>query len=324
MTPPTLARSARGALLGLALGFSLALLCRAAPPRAPAGPVATWVADRNGQRVVGLDPDLFVVADVGLRWPVALAPREDGGAWVVEAAAGGPLGAHALVRLDAIGRVVEGPHPLPPLLDLAPLDGDAALVLTGGDPPQLQRASAGEGLRLLAGFPGAMCVAGEDGAGLVGTADGRLVPIDLERGATGAAVAVGLVIGDLAPGPGGVGWWVLDVGAGGRLVRLDEGLATTWSVDVGFNPQSLGPHAREERVWLASTNEPHAARYGPGGVVELVLPELPLAGLDRSACLDDGGVLLLSHGAVLRFDGGGAALPGQGGFSFLADVARVR
>jgi hypothetical protein len=58
-------------------------------------------------------------------------------------------------------------------------------------------------------------------------------------------------------------------------------------------------------------------------VVEIEAQNLPAPALDRSVAWRDGGALLLSPGAILHVDASGALAPGQGGFAWLADAARV-
>lgn len=329
LLPPRLVPPLLLSALGLLTGYLAAGLGRAAPPRPTDGVVRAWVADRSGGRVVGLDQELLVAAEVVLPWPVAVAPRTGGGAWVVSAEEGRPLGPHALRRIDASAAVEGPPAVLGMLVDLADLDGHDALLLDRAADPQaaptirLLRASAGVAPRLLAQVDGGRCLAARGDEVLVATGDGRALLFDAVTGAPRGEAAVGGVALDAARGPGGDGWWVLDGTQGGRLLRLADDLELQWEQLVLNQPTRIGAHPREERVWLASATEPHALRVGPGGAIELVLPALPLAGVEASLCLDDGGALFAAPGAVLRYDGAGAAQPGQGGFAFLVDVTRA-
>jgi hypothetical protein len=283
--------------------------------------VAAWVADRDGGRAVALGPRLERVRAVALHHPVRVAARADGGAWVVEARAGSPVGPHALTRLAEDGRAATPPLSLGPVLDLACLDGEDALAveLASGS---VVRVDAAGSARTITTVSGATAVTGRAERALVGADDGRLVLFD--AGPVPALLAVrdvGGEIGDVRPGPTAETWWALDV-AGGQVLLVDDDLDPIWTRSAGVAALHVAPVAREERVWLIDANEPHALRYGPTGALELSVADLPLGGLDRGAATGDGGLLLIAPGAVLRLDGDGRLVDSQGGFDFLTDLSR--
>lgn len=317
--------------LGLVLGLTAAGIChgggQGVPAQSSPGPPYLWVADRDGHRVVALSEDLHPTACAELRWPVDVASRADRGAWALSAREGSPLKAHELVRLSAGGAIVAS-VPLGAVLDLAALDGGDALVLEWAAPAaggsRVLRVAADGAVSLLGQVAGALTLAGTADRVLVAGEGGRAVLLSAQPGGgvLGRALLDG-EIGDVAPGPAGEGWWALDVTGGARLLRLDRDLAPRWIQPVGLHALHLAPHAEEERVWIADTTQPLARRYGPGGALELEVPEVALSGLDRGASEDGGGVLLTAPGAVLRLDALGAPLPAQGGFQFLVDLDRV-
>ena len=100
-------------------------------------------------------------------------------------------------------------------------------------------------------------------------------------------------------------------------------LEREWSAPTGLAALQLAPVPGAEQVWLADVSEPRVRRFGAGGVLELELDPAPLSGLQRGAADGSGAVLLTAPGALLAYDGWGAARPGQGGFTYLTDVARV-
>jgi hypothetical protein len=316
-------------------------------PGALAAPhsVAAWAADRDGSQLLGLDAGLHVELCIELPWPVAVEARTDGGAWVASAVDGDPLGDHELVHLDAWG-AERARRRLAPLLDLAVIDGRDALAVDwpSGALGSTERAAriAGDGaLVAWAEIPDARAAAGRGDQVLVGTETGRLVLTELQGPLLVPLLEreLGWPIADLAPAeaPGGApaapgapgapdadgGWWVLDAGSGGRLTRLGPDLATLWEVASGLHLQHLAPVPASEQVWLADTTAALARRYGPAGALELALTELAFGGFGQGAGLPGGGVWLAAPGAILSYDGAGAAQPGQGGFEFLVDLARV-
>lgn len=283
-----------------------------------------WITDRDAGRVYGLDRDLLVVRELPLRAPIEVEACADGGAWVVSALDGGPVGRHQLARLDRDG--VVGPRAaLGTFHDLACDAEDRALVIEDG--PAGRRVALFDGsaqLRWQAQAPGALSLASAWGQVLVGDDAGVVSCFDL--GAPAApprSSALGGILADVAAGPSAESWWVLDASAAHRLVLLDADLSARWIVPAGVAALHLAPVSGVERVWLADVNAPSARRFGPGGALEVDRRDLPLAGLDRVASLAGGGALFAAPGALLALDGLGRNAPGQGGFDFLVDVAVV-
>jgi hypothetical protein len=219
---------------------------------------------------------------------------------------------------------------LGPVLDLEVLPGGEALVVELGlaGPARVSVARGGSGpkpLVTLLELDGATCAAarsarqpgqpvtdvlvGDDAGGLTLVRDGQVV----------ATRALGGELGDLAPGPAGT-WFVLEVASPGRLHLLDADLALLWSIDTGLKAQGLAVVPGEERVWLVDSTQPLARRFGPGGGLEL---EALLLASDAAGALarPGGGVVIATPGALLRLDGQGGSLPGQGGFDHLVDLA---
>jgi hypothetical protein len=310
--------------------------------RHEAGPVAVWVADRDGHELVGLDAELFVAARRPLRFPVEVEARADGGIWVLSAPRGGPLTPHRLSRFDSRG-FVRRTAEVEVVLDLTTLDGGDALVVEGASAvPRNPGAAAPPTRRVLrvaddgsaggvAEAIGARCVAGRGDRALVGTERGWALLFDLKR--TGGPPPGALVrrwcggeLVDVAPGPRAGTWWALDGRASGegRVLLLDRSLRTVWEAPLGFEAQHLAPVAGEERVWVAAAAEGRARRFGPGGAVEVASADVAMRGALRGVALPSGGLLLVSPGAVMRVDGSGQRLPGQGGFAFLVDLCVTR
>jgi hypothetical protein len=134
----------------------------------------------------------------------------------------------------------------------------------------------------------------------------------------------GVVVADVAAGPRPGTWWVLDAQGANRLALLDSGLGVLWSRLTQLAALHLAPVRGEERVWLADATEPHARRFGSGGVLEIDRPDVLQGGLDRAETTADGALLLTAPGALLVLDAQGRNAPGQGGFDFLVDVGVVR
>ncbi|MAE27985.1 MAG: hypothetical protein CMJ87_03220 [Planctomycetes bacterium] len=350
--------------LAAALGLLLAILGGGglvAGGESDSRTTAVWVADREGRSLRGLDRDLFVVETRRASWPVGVLAGRSGQLWTLEATEGQPLGDHRLACWDAGGELLWEAE-TGPVLDLAGDGAGRALVVELGSSPdapgRLLRAEPagaadgrGEDLLELLARPGLACAAGEAGLVLAGTATGQLLVLDGEAPfQVVRALEVGGQIGDVAPvgwpgmgggglaggaGPGGPpasqsaqkmasnGWWVLDVATPARLLRLGPQLGLQWEVPTGIRPAHLIPDPQRGSVWAADTNEPFVRRWGSDGSLELSLGDLPLGGLDRGAVLGEG-IVLTAPGALLRLDGTGGVLPGQGGFHFPVDLAAVK
>ena len=108
--------------------------------------VAVWATDRAANRLVGLDRDLFVVHEITIRSPVEVEPAPGGGAWVLSAVEGDPLGRHRLVRIAPDGESLAEAH-FGVAVDLTCHDGREAVVVewgldSGAPDPQQEGAAA--------------------------------------------------------------------------------------------------------------------------------------------------------------------------------------
>lgn len=342
---------ALGALLFLALAMKWPVALSASTGSAAHAAPSWWVADRDANRLVGLDDDLFLGPQHALRHPVRVAAVGDGH-WIAAAVGGNPLGRHALffaavgVGAGAVPGIVPGGGDLGPLLDLQGMVSGGVLCVEfglAGQPSRVLRSTGaavagtpqGPGLEVFVEHPGATAALGvpasESGASagavlgaalvedvLVGDDQGKLTRYAPD-GSVRSAVSLGGELGDLQRGPGGR-VFALVVTGGGRIVCLNQELQELWSVATGLATERLSVVPGHERLWIADTTEPFARRFGPGGVLEL---EVRLPASDVSAALAgaDGGALFTTPGAVLRVDPYGAILPGQGGFDYLTDIA---
>ncbi len=296
-----------GALAALGLALAGGALRRTELARP--GPVALWAADRDANLLYGLDADLILATRVPLVAPLELARARDGRLYVLREAG-------LLDVLDPSGAVLRELE-VGPSLDLDVYEDDALLV---GQAAAL-RIGPDHARTILSQAPGLRCIAGSLDSVLVGTDDGRIERLALDGSDVLASAEIGGTIVDLAPAgePGGA--FALD-SAGRRLVCLAPDLGLRWQIDLPFAAQHLGAVPGEERVWLADTGSPRVLRYGPAGVLELDRKALPLLGLDRALPWIGGAVLLAAPGAILQLDARGHLAPGQGGFNFLAALAR--
>jgi hypothetical protein len=342
--------------LGIGLGGLAYGLLEAPIVAGSTGDVAMWVADRDGDQVVGMDKDFFVQRSVTVRKPVRLEAMA-GGTFVLSATGGSPIGKHVLMFVDDLG-LVDPVGTLGAAIDLAPgpdggvyvvemgLGGALSRVLHGiygkhggagaavlggtGAPPGGVIARA---LAEFASLPGATCVAARRGPKppsgalqdalrvLVGDGSGGLSLLGAGGEMLATVAGLASAVGDVAPAPGG-GWWMLDVAAPSRLVRLDAQLEILWAVETGMHVESLAPVEGQERVWLADTAESLVRRFGPGGVLEVSVPTVS-SDFSRGEGRSGGDFWLASPGAALHLGPAGGGLPGQGGFSYLTDLSAV-
>jgi len=317
--------SARRRILGLGLG-ALAALCAVLVRRALEGPPFEpgaprfWVADRDGGRVVGLDQDLFVAREWCAPWPVALAARADGMLWVLSAVDGRPAGRHELLLLSADGerRAVtsfDGPARL--ALDER---GKAVLLSSGSGARPIVRVDELGRPSVLAALEGALCIAVARGEVLVGDGSGRVHLIASEGGHRTESIGGRLV--EAAADAGNGGWWLVDAAPPGRVLRLDSELAVVWVRELAGCAR-LVPLPAGGRVWVSDGRGDALLRLDDDGRTELELGPLPLAGVHAAVATTDGGLIARAPGALLRWDGEGRRRPGQAGFAFALDVARV-
>lgn len=322
--------------LTLAVG-ALLFVGLALPMRLPwtVGVPEVWVCDRDAHHVLGLDGDLFVAQSLATRFPVRVASRV-GGFWAVTAEGGSPIGAHALSVWD--GAWTTYASKLGPIVDLGTgVDGDALLVEFGltGLPSRVLRGNVA-GVLELAVHPGALAVAGQAFASpsasgsmeallasvLVADAAGRVTRYG-PGGAVLGAVDLGGELVDVAAfgsaAQAGGRVYVLAANGGGRLIALNAALAVEWEVALGLQVDELSVSPDGAHLWIADSTEPLARRYGADGSLELqvLLPASDISGVQAVA---NGGALFTSPGAVLRVDGVGTVLPGQGGLSYATDL----
>lgn len=326
------ARTRRSAIFGqlgwfgggaaLAVLAALAREMHAQPE--PPGPTVLWTVDRDASRLYGLDRDLLIERAVPVDYPLEVEPVEDGGTWVLRSETGVAGSSMRLDRLDPRGAMITELY-LEPCLDLDTFERDQALVLerVNGSVRLSRVREEGSSFPLLTRADLA-CVSGSDGVIVCGTSGGALLRVDPTSGAVLAEVQLDGTILDVAPGPTRGSAWALDTQGTGRLFLLDEALAIRWTAGVGFACAHVGAVPGEERAWVADTSSPRVRRFGPNAVVELDQQGLPGSHLDRSVAWRDGGVLLVTPGAVLHLAANGTLAPGQGGFAWLSDAARVR
>lgn len=289
-------------------------------------PVRVWAADRDGQRVVGLDGNLIAVREIPIGWPLAVEARDDGGLWVLRS---GNATSSFGMRLTSFSARFEQENEtyLERASDLALIDGRDALAIENGvgasGADRLWRIAPDGHSRLLLEHAALVCVAPfAAGEVLVATANSL---VRLEIGAVPRVLArasLTLRCVDLAPGPRPGTSFVLDVGPPCRLLLIGSDLAPLWSAAVGFEAHEIVGVPGAERAWLGDAIGARARRFGPGGALErdLVLSMLaPEHGVEWLG----GGALFATPGAVLRIDSQGQALPGQGGFQWLSDLARA-
>jgi hypothetical protein len=212
---------------------------------------------------------------------------------------------------------------LEPCTNLSTLEREDALVLEHvNNTVRLSRVQSEGSLFPLLERPDILCVTGSRTTALIGTSTGTILRIDPHTGTILAQAQLDGTIGDLAPGPSPGSAWALDTQ--GRLFLLDASLSIRWATGISFPCAHIGAVPDEERVWIADTTSPRIRRYGPDGVVEIDRQDLPQGALDRTLPWIGGGVLALTPGAILHLDQHGALVPGQGGFAWLSDAARVR
>lgn len=296
------------------------------------GPVHVWAADRDAHRVVGLDRGLFVVREIAIGWPLAVESRADGGLWVLRSGNGT---ASFGMRLDAIepdGTVANETY-LEPCAAMALAAGRDALVVekapAAGQRDRAWRVEPDGSARVLLEDRDLAAIVHAPStvvpsSVILGALDGRILRVD----DSGNRVVLAQTVlpgawGDLAAGPYAGSAFALDVSPARVLAFLGPDLGARWTVAVGFDARHLGAVAGEERVWVADASGARIRRYGPGGKLELDRTLAQIA-LDRPLALPDGGALFAAPGAILRVDSAGRPMPGQGGFTWLGDLALAR
>lgn len=330
-----------GALLALvASGAELA--CSSSRAR-ETRPIAVWVADRDGRALVGLDRELYPQRHLSLdEWPTAAVPAPDGGVWVALARAG-PHAAHRLLRVFADGRRGPESPPFEPLASPRPVvavpDGrGGVLVWSGQRTLELLRVDAHGRTERVGGpwpvptssvttAPGAGSAlgtlpvsmagsAGPAGGWLVGDSAGGLWMLSQEARLLGHSPSRGSPVVEVAGRVGG-GWWVLL--EDGRLLGLGAALELEWERATGISGARLALPDRD-RAWVAGSGR--SLCVGSTGTPLGRAP--PLAGYDLEAgCGWGAGALFAAQGALVHVDESGALAPGQGGFEYIAALARA-
>jgi hypothetical protein len=315
-----------------ACACALALLLGAArlPFTTGAKPVRYWAADRDAHRVSGLDVQLVVRRTLDCGWPREVEARADGGVWVLRS--GGPS---AILgdRLDSFTPAgdLENEMSLTFAASLALFAEHDALVVEIDETPQVAErlwrvAPDGTGT-VLYEADGLACVTSAGREVWLGWRTGRLARIasDGSRRVI-AQVDHDAEWGALAPGPSPGMLYALDLRAPRRLCLLSSELALRRETVLGLDARSFAPvlanGAATGSVWVADTSGARVRRYGTAGQLDFEVP-VALFGPDRPLALPDGGALFAAPGAILRLDANGQPRPGQGGFSWLSDLARV-
>jgi hypothetical protein len=323
----TARRSIEASLTAAGLGVlvaSLVAFVLAEPPPVPPGAPRVWVADRDAGALYGLDADLYLARRLLVDWPLAVAAASEGRLWVLRADAGSASARRRLDLLDAAG-VILVDLPIERAVDFDVLiEGERALVLESRaeHAPRLLCVDAHGRASSTFEHADTSAVVAERSAAVVGSSAGDVWRIDIATGAVVATAHPGGRVVDLARGPTPGSVWMLDADGAGRVVLLAEDLSVRWSAATPHAAVVLAPVAGEERVWFASPDESCVVRLGPGGVVEVDRCDLPLPGLGQALAWRDG-VLVCAVGALLHLDSCGGLRPGQGGFEFVVDVARV-
>jgi hypothetical protein len=286
-----------------------------------AGPLAFWVADRDGCAVYGLDEDLVLARRVRIEWPTAVAGRPDGGAWVLRSSSGAPSGPTRLVRLDSNG-AIRSETVFSACASLDSLDDGSAIVLDGSD----RVALCDETGRVEIVYRGRelTCIAGSKDSFAVWDSQGTLVRVSLDPlGDILARVDLRERISVLESDSDVGHLWALTASECATIHRLDDDLSIEWSAGAGSVGTRLASDHDPNRIWLVDESQSVIRRLGRNGVVELEREELPIVGPSGAVRDPRGGLLIIGAGCVLPLDSTGKTRPGQGGFAHLADVDRV-
>jgi hypothetical protein len=291
--------------------------CHAA--RATRGAPAVWVADRGAGAVFGLDADLFVTRRVELDPPAALAADGAGGWWALCARDGWAGGAFELEQRNAAGELllrlpVSGPA------RLAADAGGGVLVLPEDAVTPWRRLGPDGRPRPLPPRRGAALLA-MDGARLALAGPGGLVR-SFEGERELARVELAGAVRALAPAGGPEpGWWaVLEREQARELRRLDAALAELWKAPWRGAEALLAPHPDGARVWRVDRGAGSLELLGRAGA-ERFRADPALEDALEARALAGGALLVLTPGALLRFDERARRRPGQGGFDLLSGLA---
>ena len=202
---------------------------------------------------------------------------------------------------------------------LIALDGGDALLIAGSQGARSLTRVGGNGaaVHLVPVAPGAALAAGP--AGIL-VSDERGIRV-LGEGSEGALVARAL----RPVAPCADGWWGVERGEeGGLLLRLDRNLSrvrTRPLAELGLHEPArlhLAP-VSDGGLWIVDSRG-EAVSVGPGGGVR-ARGTLPLPGPQGCVATEEGALLVIVPGAVLRLDPSGRPEPGQGGFDYLVGLA---
>jgi hypothetical protein len=306
---------------GALLAVALALLRAAADDRGETPvSVVTWVADRDGCAIYGLDEDAIVARRLDVAWPIALAARPDGGVWVVSSDRGSPASVTRLLRLDT-ECAIRSETLLGECADLAAL-GDGSAIVLGSD--RILRCDANGRVAEIYRGGSLTCCAASEGSVVVGDALGIVRRVALDP--PGAVIAhvdlrerVLQIESDLIHSR----FWVTTVSDAATIHRLDADLAVQWSAYAGSLDASLAKDADPDRIWIVDGARSTVRRFDGNGIVELERADPAILGANSGAGSSRGGIVVARPGCMLLLDPAGRILPGQGGFAHLVDVELV-
>lgn len=323
-----LPRHAVPILCVLALAWLVQALAQ--PMASPAAPGAPRyrVADRDRCRVYELDADLLLAGRREAGWPLQMAARSDGGLWLARSGNATPdFGA----RLDLVGRdgAVRGQLWLEAHLDLAAGPDNAAWCIERVDAQTRRLLRVDDDVvprTLLVDGHLALVRTGRE-AVWCSTDDGRLLQLSTTDGSlTGSSLVPGGVH-DLQPDGAG-GCWLLAGSSPRRLLRLRPDFGMQVQFDLPGTPDVLAHDCRSggqgapAMLWLLDTRARCLLRFEDGGTGVSSLP-LPVVEPRLLLATPEGGVLLASPGAILRYDRNAQLLPGQGGFGWISSLTLV-
>lgn len=312
----------RAVLLGLLLIWLLrASSCAGTrlPARDPE--VRYRVADRDAHRVVALDEQLGRVHETEIAWPEEVRVDGDGWVWILSAPGpGAGVRAHRAVAApwrvlgidgEGRGRIL---RLLPRVTDLAVGPCGRLWALCAGWERVLPVDIAAPAIRLPP--DPTVLVASQDEL-VVGFAGGWIIGVDpvLARMSRVARLC-GDIRALVAVREGG--YWVLH--GSNRVSRLDQefGIVSTSLTDLRESDLAGGVAARG--VWLFDRQTGRVQRIGQNGLPEPT-NALPLAGIECGWALEDGGLIVGGGGAVLRLNGSGEPVLGQGLFAYVCSLA---
>ena len=314
--------------------------------------VHLWVADREGDRVVGLDRLLVPIVWIDLPAPRHVAALADGGVWIAHSGAGPN---DVLVRASKSGSI-ERSIELTNVLDLdVGAKGDAIVLERRPDATFLVRVARepapGEWNRSVI-EPAEWMIAADSRVLLGGGRTLSVVELDpvptlvarrVEFATAGRLAPANAALGglpgtrrtrwsprssDAGPAPSASGWWTLNAAVGDRLVLRSRSLVprATRSLPTGgacFAVDDGGAvwatDAKRATLHRIAPGERGAAAHDVTRTIEFRLSSPPQAiVIDR-----DGRPIFALAGAVVRLSRRGEVQRTQGGFDGLVDLSVV-